>query len=602
MKKLLFSLLAAFSIILFSCGDSSKDDSGQSSEIVLYHQLRAKVQTLDPANIGDSMSHAVSAEIFECLYGYHYLKRPYEIIPVLAEGMPQVSQDHLTYTIKIKKGIYFHDDKCFKGGRGRQVKASDFVFSWMRIADIKSRSKMWWVFDNKIVGLDEFREYTKGCKSADDVDYSKIVEGLQALDDYTLEIKLKKPWPQIMFVLAYLPSAVIAQEAVEYYRQDIGSNPIGTGPFKLKIWNRGSYIEMVKNPTYKFDPYPSEGQPQDFENGLLADAGKAMPFVDRIIWRIMEEDQPRWLMFLKGSIDITSIPKDNFGQAISSGQKLTEQMRQRDIQLAAFGEPSTFWVGMNNDDPILGKNKPLRLAISCAIDREKYIELFLNGRGSVSYGYIPPIMPGYDPNIKNYSHTEYNQEKAKKYLEEAVRLNGGPLPEFKLSLGGTDTTYRQMGQFLKTALEAIGLKIEVEPLDWPTYLERLRTKNVQLYSSGWIADYPDVKNFMQVYYSKNSPWPNSSNYNNPEFDRIYEQAAVMDDSPERTELYRKAERILVEDAPVAFMYHRIWYSMYHSWICNFKPQAYYPESCGYGFSKYYRIDTEKRMAYRVKYK
>ncbi len=597
---LLFSIC---SILLASGGcKSTSDKEAQSDEIVLQHQLRAKAQTLDPANIGDYASHTVGAEIFECLYSYHYLKRPYEIVPQLAVSMPQVSEDRLTYNIKIKEGIYFHDDKCFEGGKGREVKASDFVFSWKRIADIKSRSKMWWLFDDKIVGLDEFREYTKSCKSEEEIDYSRIVEGLQSPDDYTLVIKLKKPWPQILLNLAYLPTAVMASEAVEYYGRNIGNHAIGTGPFKLKVWNRGSYIEMVRNPNYRVDLYPSEGEPGDLERGLLADAGRAMPFVDRIIWRVVVEDHPRWLMFLQGDIDITSIPKDNFGQAMAAPAELTPDMAERNIHFETFQEPDTFWVGINNEDPVLGRNKPLRLAISCSINRERYIELFFNGRGLVAYGFIPPNMPGYDPNIKDYSHTEYNPDKARGYLSQAEQLHGGPLPEFRLTLGGTDTTYRQIGQFLEAAMENIGLQIEVEALDWPTYLEKMRTKSVQLYTSGWIADWPDAENFLQVFYSKRSPWPNSSNYNNPEFDKIYEQAELMEDSPERTELYRKAERIAVEDAVGAFLYHRIWYAMYHDWIGNLKPNAYFPECSGYGLSKYYRVDTQKRRAYMAKYK
>ena len=587
-------------LVIAGC-DRSPTGAG-SGEIVLQHRLRAKVQVLDPADIGDVVSHAVAEEIFECLYQYHYLKRPYQLIGQLAADMPHESEDGLTYTIRIKKGVYFADDVCFEGGNGRELKASDFVFAWRRIADVKTRSKMWWILDNKIVGLDEFREYTKGCKRAEDVDYSRDMEGLQSPDDYTLVIKLKRPWPQILYMLAYLPTAPMAKEAVDYYGKDIVSHPVGTGAFKLKTWHRGSYIEMVRNPSFREELYPSEGDSGDLEKGLLGDAGKVTPFVDRIVWRIVVEDQPRWLMFLQGDIDITGIPKDNFGQAVAIGRGLTPDMKERNIQLATFREPDSFWVGFNMEDPVLGKNKPLRLAISCAIDRERWIELFFNGRGDVAYGLIPPIMPGYDPNIKEISRTEYNPEKARALLEQAQELHNGPLPAFKLSISGTDTTYRQMGQFLQTALEAVGLDIEIEYLDWPTYLEKLRTKSVQLFSSGWIADYPDVENFLQVFYGRNSPWPNSFNYSNDEFDRIYEQAAVMAESPERTELYRKAERIVVEDAPCAFMFHRIYYVMHHQWIGNFKPNAYKPDSFGFGLSKYYRVDVAERAAYQRKYK
>jgi len=588
--------------LLIVAGCDGSPNEGDSSGPLLQHRLRAKVQSLDPADVGDVISDAVGRELFECLYEYHYLKRPYEFIPQLAVDMPQVSERGLVYTIRVKKAVYFHDDPCFEDGKGRELKAGDFVFAWKRIANVKARSRNWWIFDNRIVGLDEFREYTKSCKGRADVDYSRQVQGLQAPDDYTIVVRLKRPWPQIVYLLAHLPTAAIAKEAADYYGNNIMSHPVGTGPFKLRVWNRGSYIEMVRNRNYRTVLYPCEGEPGDREKGLLQDAGKVIPFVDRIVWRIVPEDQPRWLMFKQGEIDITGIPKDNFGQAIAMGRELTADMRKRNIQLCTFREPDTFWVGFNMEDPALGQNKPLREAVSCAIDREKWIELFFNGRGDVAYGFIPPIMPGYDPKIKEISKTEYNPEKARGLLKEARKVHGGPLPGLRLTISGTDTTYRQMGQFLRTALEDIGLDIDVEYLDWPTYLEKLRTKSVQMYSSGWIADYPDVENFLQVFYGRNSPWPNSSNYSNPEFDKIYEQAAVMPDSPERTELYRKAERIVVEDAPCAFMYHRIFYVMHHEWIENFKPNAYKPDSFGYGLSRYYRVDCAKRAAYHKKFR
>jgi ABC-type transport system substrate-binding protein len=548
------------------------------------------------------MSDAVASDIFECLYGYHYLKRPYEIIPVLADGMPKASEDRLTYKIRIKKGVYFHDNACFQGGKGRELKASDFVFAWKRIADIKTLSRHWWVFNSRIVGLDEFRQYSKTCKRRGDVDYSRQVEGLKAIDDYTLVIKLKRPWPQILYLLAYLPTAPTAKEAADYYGKDIVNHPVGTGPFQLVVWNRGSYIEAVRNPNYREDFYPSHGEEGDLEKGLLRDAGKRIPFADRIIWRVVVEDQPRWLMFLKGNTDITSIPKDNFGQAVAMGMELTEDMKQRRVKLAVFGEPDTFYVGMNMEDPILGKNKFLRLAISCAFDRQKWIDLFFNGRGVVAHGFIPPDMPGYDAGIVSVSRTEYNVEKGRELLKKAEAFASGKIPTLRLTVGGNSTRYRQMGQFLEQAMEDIGLDVEVECPDWPTFLEKLRTKGLQVYSVGWIADYPDVESFLQVFYSKNSPWPNSSNYHSEEFDRIYEKAAFMEDSPQRTALYRKAERIVVKDAPVAFLYHRIWYAMHHEWIENFKANAYKPESCGYGLSKYYKVNTAKRSKYRDKYR
>jgi len=590
--KFLSVVLTTALLIIAGCGSSSSGN--EPNEIVLYTALSAKVRGLDPGDIGDVTSSLVASQIFECLYQYHYLKRPYELIPQLAEDMPIVSKDRLTYTIKIRKGVYFADDVCFEGGKGRELKADDFVFAWKRIADIKYLSKNWWIFDNKIVGLDEFREYTKSCKRREDVDYSRPVEGLITNDDYTLVIKLKKPWPQITYLLAHLPTAPIAKEAVDYYDKDIMNHPIGTGPFKLKLWHRGSFIELVKNPNFRSEFYPSESEADDLAKGYLADAGRKLPMVDRILMMVVQENPPRWFLFMQGKIDASGIPKDNFNEAIDQRGGLTAQMQKRNINLRIFRDPSTYWLGFNMEDDLLGSNKPLREAISCAVDRGKYIELFTNNRGELAYGFIPPLMKAYDHQVKKIVKTVYNPGRARQLVKRAEQVYGGKLPKLTLAMPGTDVVFRQRGEFLARCFKGVGLDVDIDYMDWPTFQNRVKTKSAQMFTLGWIADYPDVENFLQLFYSKNaSPGPNNFNYSNPEFDKIYEQIAVMSDSDERTELYRKAERIVVEDCPAVFLMHGVAYVLHHDWLYNYKPHAF-----GYGLSKYRRIDNTKRLAYK----
>ena len=579
--------------LLFFAGCDGGSDSSDANEMVLYSNLPTKIRGLDPGDIGDVYSALIGAQFFECLYQYHYLKRPYELIPLLAEGMPEVSADKLTYTIRIKKGVYFADDACFDGGKGRELKSRDFVFAWKRIANIKYFSKNWWIFDGKIVGLDEFREYTKGCKKASDVDFSYPVEGLQTPDDYTIVIKLKKPWPQIVYLLAHQPTSPIAKEAVDAYGKDIVSHPVGTGPFMLKVWHRGSYIEMVRNPNYREEYYPLEGAEGDKEKGFLVDAGKRIPMVDRMFFILIEEDQPKWLQFLRGKLDVSSIPKDNYGQALDMSRDLTPEMRQRNIHLEVFKNPDTFWMGFNMEDEILGKNKALRKAISHAIDREKYIEVFWNNRDDVAYGFIPPLMKAYDPEIKK-AGISYDPVKSRQYLEEAEKIHGGKIPTLVFSMGGTDTLARQIGQFYQRNLKEVGIEIELDFMDWPTFQDKVKTKSVQMFSLGWVADIPDTENFLQLFYSKNmSPGTNNFNYSNPKFDEIYEQVSMMSDSPARTKLYREAELMIIEDCPAAFINHRVAYILHHDWVRNYKPHVFQ-----YGLAKYRRIDMKKRAEYK----
>jgi ABC-type transport system substrate-binding protein len=260
-------------------GCKGRDTESESDEMVLRHALFTKIKSLDPLSMRDLYSFQVGRNILETLYEYHYLKRPYELIPLLAESMPQVSSDKRTYTIKIKRGVLFHDDKCFDGGKGRELVAEDFIYGIKRIAVIQNVSENWSLFANKIVGLDEFREYTKDCIKPEDVDYSRQIEGLQAPDNYTLIINLTQPWPQMVgTALADGATSPVAKEAVDYYGKSITNHPVGTGPFKLKVWKRGSYIELVRNETFRTEAYPSQGEPGDAEAGYLDDAGKMMPF------------------------------------------------------------------------------------------------------------------------------------------------------------------------------------------------------------------------------------------------------------------------------------------------------------------------------------
>ena len=590
-----YRIAITFSLFLLLMTVIGCDGSGPTdpNEMVLYTISTGKIISLDPGNISDRPSGRVACQVFECLYQYHYLKRPYEVIPMLAESMPEVSDDGLTYTIKIKKGVYFADDKCFEGGKGRELKAQDFVFAWKRIANIKYMSRNWWVFDGKIIGLDEFREYTKTCKSREDVDYSRGVDGLYASDDHTLVMKLKKPWPQIIYLLAFSPTSPMAKEAVDLYGRDIVSNPVGTGPYKLTKWHRGSYIEMERNPNFREEYYPSQGEEGDVESGMLADADVRLPIVDRIVWTIMLESQPAWLQFLRGKLDAMGIPKDSYGQAVSTSRGLTPEMKQRNMHLKKYRTADTFWIGFNMEDPILGKNKPLREAISYAIDRKGYIELFWNDRDEVAYGFIPPLMKAYDPEVIKVGKS-YDPERAKELVKEAERVYGGKLPTLKLSTGGTSTFHRQLGQFRQREFEDVGLDVEVEYMDWPTYIGKVHSKSVQLFSLGWVADYPDVENFLQLFYGKNiSPGTNNFNYVSSEFDRLYEQLVVMQDGPERVELYREAERLVIEDCPAAFINHPVAYVMHHDWVENYKPHVFQ-----YGLAKYRRIDMDKRKGYK----
>ncbi len=584
---LLFLVLGVF--LLAGCGREQEDQS--SAKMIRYMALGSKVRGLDPMDIGDVTSSAIASQAMECLYQYHYLKRPYELIPCLAADFPTISDDGLTYTFPLRQDVFFTDDPCFTdtAGRGRQLVAADFIYAWKRVADIKNVSKNWWVFEDHIVGLDEFRDYTRQLKAGEKVDYNRPVQGLQTPDDFTLIVKLKKPWPQILYLLAHTPTAPVAREAVEYYGKAIHNHPVGTGPYMLKDWKRGSKIVMVRNPRFRQEFYPTEGVPGDKEAHLLQDAGKALPFVDEARWQLIEEDQPRWLMFMRGQIDSSGIPKDFYNRAIDPGRQLRPEMKAKGIRLQIFRDPSTFWYGFNMEDPVVGTNRPLRQAMSMAINRREYIEIFTNKRAEAAQGPIPPLFKEYDPDTVN-PNCQYNAERARQLLRQAAEVHGGPLPTITLSMPGTDTLFRQMGEYFTLAMKKVGLKVEADYMDWPSFQDRVKTKSTQMFSMGWIADYPDPENFMQLFYSKNaSPGPNNFNYCNPTFDALYEKAKAMPDSPQRVAFYRQMEGIVQEDCPAVFLVHGVAFVLHYDWLQNYKPHVF-----GYGLLKYQKVNVPAR--------
>ncbi|MEW6040968.1 MAG: ABC transporter substrate-binding protein [Elusimicrobiota bacterium] len=581
-----------FLLLLPAC--KTKKDISISGENIIRLPFPTEIKGFDPALAEDLYSHTAISQVYESLYQYSYLERPYKVEPLLAEKMPDISPDGLTYTVKIKKSVYFNDDPCFqKSGNSkpdpRELTAEDFIYSFKRIADIKTRSNGWWIFDGKIEGLNEFRECSKKTKEAN-MDYSMKVKGLTAPDRYTLRIKLTKPYPQLLYILAMSYTSAVAKEAVEHYDSEFINHPVGTGPYRLKNWVRNSIIAFEKNPGYrKGEKYPSKGEPDDEKNGFLNDAGKKIPFIDTVEFHIFLEDQPMWLNFLKGKIDCSGIPKDNFSSAITPNKELVPKLKKKGIRLWKVPMLDVTYTAFNMENALLGRNKKLRQAMSLAHHPDLLIELFYNGRAIPAQSPIPPGLDGYDAGYKN-PYQGPGILKAKKLLDEAGYPNGKGLPPLEYEVSGTGTTERQFAELFKNEMAELGIKINVNYNTWPEFLSKINQKRAQIYGLAWAGDYPDAENFLQLFYSKNAaPGPNNTNYKNPEFDLLYEKISVMQPSSERTKIYQKMAKMVVEDTPWIMGVHRMAYALNHSWLKNYKPH-----DIGHNFIKYYRIDTQER--------
>ncbi len=570
----------------------------------------AMIKGFDPIGTGDTYSSGAQGQVFEGLYEYHYLKRPFELRPSIADGMPEVSEDGLTYTFKLKKDIVFQDADCFPGGTGRAVKADDFVYCLKRLMAVPSSTGSW-VLQGKIAGLDEWAARC-GQKLSEVYDIvneyypfehpdvapfiDEEVAGLRALDDHTLQITLVEPYPQFMWTLAMSYTVAYPREAVETYGMGVQTKPVGSGPYICKqYWPFDLKVQLERNPTYREDYYPSEGAPGDEERGLLRDAGKRLPLADKVEIAIVQNASPRWLKFLEGQIDRVETEKDIWGEAMELDGTLREDVADAGIWVDIDSKADLAYTGFNMDDPIIGapageKGKKIRQAICLAYDQQGWIKVMRNGFWSMpATGPIPPGMAGWVDVVSPYSGR--NVERAKELLAEAGYPEGRGLPVIEYELSGTTSVNRNGAEILRSSCAEIGIELKLNGQTWDQFTDKVRDKNAQMFGMAWIADYPDAQNFLQLFYGPyESPGSNGSNYKNPAYDALYNRMKLMQPGPERDVIIREMVAIVNEDCPWSYTDYRVQYTYLQEWLQNFKFHSIntFP-------LKYYGVDRDARQ-------
>jgi ABC-type transport system substrate-binding protein len=547
---------------------------------VRYAALPEDPRSLDPQVSYDSVSRRVLEPIQECLLEYHpYKTDPFELTPCLLSGLPERSETadgRIIYRCSLKSGILFHDDACFPGGRGREVFASDVEYAFKRIADPKVECPVLSTLQDYIVGLAEaFEEARK----AERFDYSKPIPGFVVTGSHTFEIHLKAPYPQLLYWLAMHFTAPVAREAVEFYdgkahdgvtRDLFRFHPVATGPFQIAEWSRNTRIRLKRNPQYRTTVFPDGGWGADQDALLKPLAGKALPFVDEVCMTIFKESIPIFLLFRQGYLDGMGVGKDAFSSLITPDRSLSKKYIERGVTLHRDTEASTFFMAINMEDPVLGKNKKLRQALSAAFDAKSNLDIFFNSVPIVAEQLLPPGLAGHRKDFKNpYG---YNLQKAKALLAEAGYPNGrdasGKVLELVLDTTGGSANERMMAEFDQRQFEQLGIKIKIVENPFARLLEKLDEGGFQFATgSGWGADYPDPENFFFLYYSKNVPpaGKNHSRYRNPEFDRLFEQMATMENSPEREKIALQMNNILSEDVPHILNMHRSTFALAQPW-------------------------------------
>ena len=567
LKKISLRLLViTLCLPLFMLVSCKRDNGGKGTDNILQEALSGEISTLDPASSYDTISASIVYQVYEPLYEYHYLKRPYTLQPLLAEDMPKVDDDGKRYTIKVRKNIAYHPDPAF-GNQTRFVKAQDFITQIKRLAFLPTKSNGWWLFDGKIKGINEWRQ-----KVGSDFEKFKTTDipGLKAPDDQTLVIELSAPYPQMLYSLAMSFTAPMPLEAVERYENIFSDKMVGTGPFKLASYTPLSEVKLEKFENYHDAYYPDQGDRLANSLGLLADAGKKIPFLDGIHFKIIRESQTRWLNFRSKKLDLLIIPKDNFSTAIDPTGNLSDELKKDNIKLQIFPTLTYWWNSFNMKDPIVGgDNINLRKAVAHAIDIDKFIQLLTNNTGQKANSIYPPGIAGYDPS-KSLPY-EYNLTKAREYLKLAGYPGGKGLPELTYDVRGTSATNRQQGEFIKGELERIGIKIRVITNTFPAFLKKSRQGQLQMWLDGWALDYPDAENILQLLVTKNhAPGPNPTFYSNKKFDEYFDRLKLLNDGPEKKELMVKMEDLVNQDLPWVMHYYARSYIVFHNRLKNYR--------------------------------
>ena len=543
--------------------------------------------------------------------------------PALAKNAQGEYQYHQLSAEQIQSYRALSD---FKEVGTRELTAEDYVQQIKRLAHPKMQSPIAEIMKNYIVGFDDFSKQVADKKKTDIK--SIPMSGLEIINPYQYRIRIKGKYPQFLFWLSMPFFAPMPWEADVFYEQPgladknitLDWYPIGTGPYLLAENNPNRRMILLKNPNFHVETYPTEGESEDEQKGLLVDAGKKLPFIDKVVFMLEKETIPYWNKFLQGYYDASGIASDSFDQAIqltgSGGVALTDSMKDKGIQLQTLVETSDFYMGFNMLDTTVGgdteRARKLRQAISIAVDYEEFISIFRNGRGVVAQGAIPPGIFGFaegKEGINTYAFNWHDNKAQRKNIAAAQQLmveagypNGiDPTTKEALILNfdtaSVSVDDRPTMNWYRKQFEKIGIKLVIRATDYNRFQEKMRSGNEQIFVWGWNADYPDPENFFFLLYGPNSKvkfgGENAVNYQNAEFDRLFEKMRNMDNTPERYQIIQQMQEVIRHDSPWIFGFHPKNFSLYHSWYSNLKPNLMANNRL-----KYTRLDLESRAEKR----
>lgn len=656
------------------------DESGKN---ILYSSFSERPKHLDPARAYSSNEYSIIGQIYEPPLQYSFLKRPYTLEPLTAESMPEPvyydSQDrrlpadagadeiaYSVYEIHLRHGIMYQPHPAFvHDSQGhypyqhlseaqlddltapgdlpkqatREVTAEDYVYEIKRLASPRINSPVLSIMGDYIVGLQDYSktlaEAAKKSSAADAHGFLDLrqypLEGAQVVDRYTYRIKVKGKYPQLLYWLAMPFFSPMPWEVDRFYDQPgleernitLDWFPVGSGAYMLTMNNPNQRMVLERNPNYHDDFYPTEGSAEDKAAGMLDDAGKRLPFIDKVVYSLEKETIPYWTKFLQGYYDVSGISSDSFDQAIQfTGEgdpSLTPAMREKNIELNTDVAPSTYYLGFNMLDPVVGgdseRARKLRRAISIAVDFDEFVSIFRNGRGIAAQGPIPPGIFGYqkgEDGINPYVYRWENGEPRRRSIDEARKLlaeagypggrdaqTGKPLLIY-LDVPGGGPEDKSTFDWYRKQFEKLNLQLQVRPTDYNRFQEKMRNGTEQLFIWGWNADYPDPENFLFLLYGPNGKvehgGENAGNYDNAQYNKLFVQMKNMANGPKRKQLIEKMLEIVRRDAPWVWGFHPREFVLHHQWYYNAKPNQ-----MAHNALKYKRIDPQLRAQKRLQW-
>ncbi|MBK1690347.1 ABC transporter substrate-binding protein [Rubrivivax gelatinosus] len=687
--RLGLALGLAAALLSAGCNNSPYPAGAERQNTMFYSFDERSPRYLDPVASYANPESAYTYQIYEPPYGYHYLKRPYTLIPKAAaevakpryvdrdghelpENAPPEQIAESVYDVKIRPGVMFQPHPAFaKDAQGRyrylnltrdqlgtkrsplefehqgtrELVAEDFVYALKRHATTRIEAPIFAIFSEYVVGLREYADLVKredakllaglprDVRDKPFLDFRKWpLAGSVAVDKYTWRIRIKGKYPQWSYWMAMPFLAPMPWEADAFYAQpgmsenglSLNQWPVGTGPYMMVDFVRDRRHVLQRNPNYHGETYPCEGMPGDQEAGLLADCGKAMPFVDKLYVTIEKEKVPRKEKFKQGYFDVPEIERPEWGVDFRNDADDSDAVRklyeERGFQFPLMTDISNWYLGFNMLDPVVGrgdtreqqaKNRKLRQALAIAIDWEEgYGRIFKSKGGVAAHSPVPPGLFGSregQPGFYNpVTHRLVDGKVVRRPIEDAKKLlaeagypggrdatTGKPLVlNYDFQRAPTPESKSENDWMIKQFAK-LGIQLEVRATDFNQYQDKTLQGRHQIFWGGWLADYPDAENFLFLLYGplgrSKSQGDNYSNYDNAEYDALYGRLKSLDDGPEKQAVIDKMVSIVQEDSPWCFGYFPWGGLAFQQWVHNGKPSILIRD-----MAKYYRIDPELR--------